>query len=136
MGVLMIGSGSTIYNSAYWRSKCKEIPTDAKMVLVEMGSVLDYYRPSAGASWCEMFTSEKAKHEFSRDGVKWVTPSDHSGHYGGSVHNQIPDARVNDDKRSYLSFWGSNGSKGGCCHSSYSDGAAWGRAFTITVDDP
>jgi len=136
MGVLMSTDGKKKLNSAYWKQKCKEVPTDATMILLEMGSVVDYYRPGKGKSWCDMFTSETLKHEFSRDGVKWVTPTDHSGHYGGSVHNQIPDASANGDKRNYLSFWGSEGSNGGCCHSSYSDGAKWGQAFTIIVDKP
>merc|ERR1711981_517312 len=98
-----------------------------------MGSVLDYYRPGADESWCGMFTSTSSKHEFSRDGVTWVTPAVYSGAYGGST--EIPDASLHDDDRSYLSFWGHDSSqKGGCCHTSYTDGAAWGRAFTIVMD--
>ena len=105
------------------------------MVLLEMGSVVDYYRPSKGNSWCDMFTSKATKHEFSRDGVKWVTPADHTANnYGGSADNYVPDANANSDEREYLSFWGDDALKGGCCHSTYSDKAGWGQAFTITID--
>ena len=50
---------------------------------------------------CEMFTSWN-KHEFSRDGVNWVTPTYNSNakHLGGSDNNKIPDiAKSNGDKR-------------------------------------
>ena len=48
-----------------------------------------------------MFTSWN-KHEFSRDGVNWVTPTYNSNakHLGGSLINKIPDiAKSNGDKR-------------------------------------
>ena len=131
----MSSDGSEKLNAAYWKAKCKEVPSDTKMILVEMGSVVDYYRPGSGMSWCEMFTSLTAQHEFSRDGVKWVIPVIHSGHYGGSLEGEIPDASVAGDTRTYLSFWGSGQDEaGGCCHASYSDTGKWGQAFTITVD--
>ena len=132
----MSTDGSQRLNRKYWNLKCKEIPSDAKMILVEMGSVVDYYRPrKAGMSWCDMLTGY-AKHEFSRDGVKWVTPKFQPapGAYGGSTssaHVIVPDMSAAGDKRTYLSFWGAERSPGGCCHASYSDKSSWGRAFTI-----
>ena len=51
-----------------------------------------------------MFTSWN-KHEFSRDGVNWVTPTyflynSNAQHWGGSDVNKIPDtAKSNGDER-------------------------------------
>ena len=125
----MSTDGSEVLDAAYWAETCQGVPADATMVLIKMGSVVDYYRPNQGVSFCEMFTSEAVNHQFSRDGSQWVTPSDYGGHFGGSNANDVP--ADPDDGRTYLTFWGSSGSPGGCCHSSYSDGAAWGQAFEI-----
>ena len=122
LGVLMSTDGSQVLNAAYWAETCQGVPSDATMVLIKMGDVLDYYRPNEGVTFCEMFTSQTVNHQFSRDGSHWMTPSEHGGHFGGS--SGVPDDP--DDSRAYLTFWGSNGAAGGCCHSSYSDSAAWG----------
>ena len=125
----MSTDGSEVLDAAYWAETCQGVPADATMVLIKMGSVVDYYRPNEGVTFCEMFTSEAVNHQFSRDGSQWVTPSDYGGHFGGSNANDVPDDP--DDSRTYLTFWGSSGPAGGCCHSSYSDGAAWGQAFEV-----
>ena len=134
----MKSDGAQRLNAAYWRTKCKDISSDTTMVMLEMGSISDYYRPGAGLSWCDMFTSSIGEYEFSRDGVKWVAIPEHKdhGHYGGSAAHKIPDASVSGDTRSHLSFWGSEDKDGGCCHASYSDKAAWGQAFTIYYQIP
>ena len=125
----MSTDGSEVLDAAYWAETCQGVPPDATMVLIKMGSVVDYYRPNEGVSFCEMFTSEAVNHQFSRDGSQWLTPSDYGGHFGGSNANDVP--ADPDDSRTYLTFWGSSGSAGGCCHSSYSDSAAWGQAFEV-----
>ena len=127
----MSTDGSELLNSAYWNAKCKEMPSDATMILVEMGSVVDYYRPNTGMSWCEMFTSLTAQHEFSTDGVAWVLPALNPSHYGGSPAGKMLETGIPGDRRAYLSFWGSETYKGGCCHASYSDIQKWTQAFTI-----
>ena len=128
----MSTDGSEVLNAAYWAETCQGVPSDATMVLIKMGDVVDYYRPNDGVSFCEMFTSETVNHQFSRDGSHWVTPSDYGGHFGGSNANDVP--AHSEDSRTYLTFWGSSGAYGGCCHSSYTDSAAWGQAFEIVYD--
>ena len=128
----MSTDGSEVLNAAYWAETCQGVPSDATMVLIKMGDVVDYYRPNDGVSFCEMFTSETVNHQFSRDGAQWVTPSDYGGHFGGSNAGDVP--AHSEDSRTYLTFWGSSGASGGCCHSSYSDSAAWGQAFEIVYD--
>ena len=93
-----------------------------------MGSVVDYFKPVEGKSYCEMLQSHKL-HQWSSDGKSWVVPLYHSGNVGGSNSGYPTDGRT------YLSFWGrasgDTGNHGGCCHYSYTDGAAWNRAFNI-----
>ena len=89
-----------------------------------MGSVVDYFKPIEGKTYCEMLQSHKL-HQWSSDGKNWVIPLYYSTHIGGS-DNYWPA-----DGRSHLSFWGGGGNLGGCCHSSFSDTSGWGRAFNI-----
>ena len=92
-----------------------------------MGNVVDYYRPIAGKSFCEMLLSNKL-HQWSSDGLNWVTPAYISlDHLGGSAIDWPSDGRK------YLSFWGSNIEKGGCCITEYNkyDGRSWMLAFSL-----
>ena len=89
-----------------------------------MGNVIDYYKPDDGFNFCEMLTSYN-KHLWSSEGMNWIKPDYRQAHYGGSAGGYPSDGRK------YLSFWGDNGQKGGCCHLDYSDTAAWDRAFDM-----
>ena len=92
-----------------------------------MGNVVDYYRPIAGKSFCEMLLSNKL-HQWSSDGLNWVTPAYTSvDHLGGSEIDWPSDGRK------YLSFWGSNIQKGGCCITEYNkyDERSWLLAFSL-----
>lgn len=89
-----------------------------------MGTVIDYFKPVPGITYCEMLQSYTL-HQWSSDGKNWVTPIPYIGHLGGSATNYPTDGR------SYLSFWGGGGAQGGCCHYTYNDGTAWKRAFRI-----
>ena len=131
----MTTDGTEVLNGAYWANVCEYVPADTTMLMIKMGLVMDYMRPNTGVSYCDMLSSGSVNYEVSYDGVNWFTPSDYSGHYGGSNNNDLPDGgNGEDDERVYLSFRGSDSSVGGCCHSSYSDGAAWGQAFEMVYD--
>ena len=102
----------------HWRRACDEAvglagaataSEGAEMKLV-MGSVTDYFRPTAGHTLCEMLVSNgpHSKFEWSRDRVTWWTPAYSSGadHYGGSAASWPRDYGATDDERKFLSFWG------------------------------
>ena len=89
-----------------------------------MESVVDYFKPVPGKTYCEMLQSSTL-HQWSSDGKNWVIPSAHGSLLGGSAENYPSDGRK------YLSFWGGNGANGGCCHYTYKDTAAWKKAFRI-----
>ena len=89
-----------------------------------MGSVIDYFKPIAGKTYCEMLLSFKL-HEWSSDGSNWVTPKYYYAHLGGSA-TEYPS-----DGRRYLPFWGGGGKRGGCCHYAYGDSGLWERAFKL-----
>ena len=83
-------SSTTHANDAFWLSKCAGVPPTALYVVVEMGSVVDFFRPVEGATWCEMLTSLD-KHQWSSTGVdgSWLTPvyyNSTGGINGGSAH--------------------------------------------------
>ena len=125
---MMTTDGSVALGQEYWSEACQAIPADATMILIEMGEVVDYYRPNPGVTFCEMLTTGAVNHEWSRDGSTWHVPSDYPYHYGGSSSGNIPDGQ---DSRNYISFWGDDSTPGGCCHASYTDTAAWGQAFNM-----
>jgi len=103
---------------------CHLIPGSVPYLKLVMGAVVDYYRPIAGKTYCDMLKSNQF-HEWSNDAVHWVNPSHYSHHLGGSA------AHYPSDGRSYLSFWGGHGNRGGCCHNSYTDPAGWNKAFSL-----
>ena len=89
-----------------------------------MGSVIDYFKPINGKTYCEMLQANNL-HQWSSDGKSWVIPKYHPNNLGGSLPNYPQDGRK------YLSFWGGYGSNGGCCHYSYNDKAQWHKAFKL-----
>ena len=89
-----------------------------------MGSVVDYFKPVEGKTYCEMLQSHKL-HQWSSDGKNWIIPLYYHHLFGGSDHGYPTDGR------GYLSFWSGNGANGGCCHHSYTDAHGWKRAFNI-----
>lgn len=105
--------------------------------------VRDFFRPVEGATFCEMLRS-LSKHQWSHDGLTWVTPDYHTmgangdGCFGGSEtwwplnHGRSVDARRS------LSRWGDDDTgaeSGGCCSTSYADSSrsgGWGLPFTLS----
>lgn len=104
--------------------------------------VRDFFKPVNGANFCEMLQSN-TKHQWSREGLNWITPAFYTFDLGGSADNWLKQGNVEDERMS-LSFWGTNyGSRtGGCCSSSTAlyrtfpslaeNGAAahWGQSCT------
>ena len=110
-----------------YSTDCSLIPSTATYIKLVLGDVVDYYRPIAGKTFCEMLQSNKL-HQWSPDGLNWVTPAYTSlPHLGGSAIDWPADGRK------YLSFWGSNIQKGGCCISEYDkyDGRSWMLEFKL-----
>lgn len=103
---------------------CNLIPSNALYIKIVMGSVVDYFKPIERKTYCEMLQSHNL-HQWSSNGKDWVIPLYHSSGRGGSTANYPSDGRK------FLSFWGGNGNRGGCCHNSYSDSSAWNKAFNI-----
>ena len=91
-----------------------------------MGAVTDYFRPVQGKTYCEMLDSFKL-HQWSVDGLNWITPNYYTRHKGGSARNYP------NDGRQFLSFWGDRqgGFRGGCCATSYTRASNWGKAFKL-----
>eukprot|EP00966_Prymnesium_polylepis_P018768 432145-Prymnesium_polylepis.1 len=83
-----------------------------------MGSVVDYFRPMTGYTLCEMLSSSD-KHDWSNDGVTWVTPThdfNPTDRKMGGSRSDWPRSNVAGDDRTYLSFWGHAWGLSGCCH--------------------
>ena len=114
-------AGTTLADDAFWAEQCKTIPSNTLFLVVDMGAVRDFFKPVAGATFCEMLQFND-KHQWSYDGEDWVTPYYQSNvnNNGGSVDNWSKDYGRAEDKRKYLSFWGTrHGSlTGGCCSTS------------------
>jgi len=118
-----------------WNTICQNVPTTAGHVQVNMGDVVDYFRPVAGSNFCDMLTSSN-RHEWSNDLTTWYTPGYYSAHFGGSSLNWPLD-NVAGDERRFLTFWDDGGGGvGGCCHNSYTDTSYPGRPFTMYVCEP
>lgn len=139
--------GTTVANDAYWADACKAIPANTLFLVLDMGTVRDFFKPTdAGTSYCEMLQSN-TKHQWSYDGVDWTTPDFFYLHNrnGGSAAGWPRDKGRDGDARVYLSCWGSDDSwTGGCCSTSTTEyktyparpgnGGArdWGQACTYT----
>ena len=109
-----------------------------------MGSVVDYFRPIEGKTYCEMLQNNNL-HQWSRDTSNWITPSFSPGHHLGGSSHRFP--KIWQDTRAYVSFWGSTESQktvGGCCHSHVgyddngnmkTDKSGWGKPFSLYYVD-
>eukprot|EP00729_Bicosta_minor_P032994 gene32994-biopygen20624 len=134
-------AGTTLANDVYWADKCKIIPPTALFIVVQMGDVTDFFKPvNSETSFCEMLTSNN-KHQWSWNGVDWFDVEFNLGNIGGSAHRWPIDKGLEEDQRTYLSFWGTGSQVGGCCSSSialaqtYPMGnseLAWGQPFTLS----
>ena len=99
-----------------------------------MGSVVDYFRPMTGYTLCEMLSSSD-KHDWSNDGVTWVTPAHYYGIMGGSAY-EWPKHNVQGDDRDYLSMWGTGTHPmdvSGCCHNALDDASGSYKTFDMYV---
>merc|ERR1719221_2167926 len=109
-----------------WAAACTLRP-DATMVLVEMGTTTDYFKPTDTNTICDMLQSHD-KHQWSPDGLAWQTPPYSQSlvaALGGSEQNW-PKFNHDGDSRSYVSIWGITERTqpyhtGGCCATSYDD---------------
>jgi len=122
---------------SFWNTHCSKIPADAAHVKIVMGSVVDYYKPITGSTFCQMLTGYK-RHQWSPDGENWEIPTYHSSpnFLGGSAYGWPKDGRK------ILTIWGHRGypghrynmafrNRGGCCHNSYSSIFDWRRSFDL-----
>jgi len=124
-----------------WWTSCSEAQeisgkTNPAIKLI-MGSVVDYFRPMADYTLCEMLSSSQ-KHNWSNDGVTWVTPAHLIGTMGGSA-DEWPKHNVQGDDRDYLSMWGTGYDQvnvSGCCHNALDDAGDWYKTFDMYVDTP
>lgn len=149
-GMMLVAevAGTTSANDAFWSDKCRVIPADTLYIVVQMGTVTDFFRPIDNeTSYCTMLQSN-TKHQWSKDGVKWTTLAFWSdrGANGGSTHNwpRGEEGLGGGDKRKWLSVWGHEGLTGGCCSSSTAEyethpslpgnggNTNWGQACTYT----
>eukprot|EP00729_Bicosta_minor_P033077 gene33077-biopygen13782 len=140
MSLVVEVAGNIQANKVYWKEQCKKIPLNAVSVVLDMGAVRDFFRPTTGTygtrsnkkpvitpvTFCEMLIGPW-KHQWSHDGLTWTCSvikielwttgselhyNQWSGHNGGSEGTW---PRVDGDKRDTLSFWGTddNGATGG-----------------------
>jgi hypothetical protein len=129
-------SATTHANDAFWLSKCDAVSATAQFVRLEMGSVVDYFKPVEGATWCEMLTSD-VKHQWSSSGLEgsWETSvhlSSDDSRNGGSVVDW-PKNNVAGDMRRHVIFWGADAHDGGCCSMSIDeDFSGWNKQFTMS----
>jgi hypothetical protein len=103
------------------------------MVVVHMGDVVDYYRPTATSDWCSMLLSQD-RFEWSADGIRWEIPSysEFSAFGGSAAFWPSENQAYPDDQRKFLSFWGGSTQTGGCCKTDYdSSEDSWGQPFTM-----
>ena len=115
-------AGTTPADDIFWDVHCQVIPSSTLFIIVQMGNVFDFFRPIGDASYCDMLQAH-TKHEWSSDGVTWITPdfdSDSDSDPNGGSERNWPDEVRDGDARSYLSFWGTDYKSltGGCCSTS------------------
>lgn len=118
-------------DKAYWTEECKKIPLTTSFIKIAMGTALDYYRPPAGKSYCEMLT-EGNIHEWSLTGDTWAAPTYAAAGLGGSAQDGVNGTAGN---RKKVSFWGSDTATdtGGCCYNAADDASpGFGKAFTMS----
>ena len=131
--------GSQTSNDAVWWTSCSAAQTLSgktnPAIMLTMGSVVDYFRPTANHTLCEMLSSAD-KHDWSNDGVTWVTPAHYYWIMGGSAY-EWPKHNVQGDDRDYLSMWGTGThpvSVSGCCHNALDDAGDWYKTFDMYVN--
>lgn len=61
-------AGTTLANDAFWAEPCKTIPSNTLFIVLDMGAVRDFFKPTEGSTYCEMLQSS-TKHQWSADGV-------------------------------------------------------------------
>ena len=142
--------GTTLANDAFWAVECLKIPSNTVFIALDMGVVRDFFKPiNAETSYCEMLQSH-TKHQWSADGVVWVDINFIDSDNNGGSSNGWPrkDKGRPKEKRTYLSFWGSDlGLSGGCCSSSTAvkqthpslpgnSKSLWGQSFTMYYATP
>ena len=127
-------AGTTKADDAFWAIQCNTIPVSTLFIVVDLGAARDFFKPTGSSTYCEMLQA-RDKHQWSSDGVTWITPdfNSNSNTNGGSAGNW---PIVNGDERQHLSFWGHDGGSitgGGCSSTNPKDsgnGATinWGQA--------
>lgn len=132
---------NTVANQAYWTQKSESLGNPTLNVndtlLVTMGKVKDYFRPTEPMQLREFLTSYNS-HTWSPTGIEGTfkdPPYSHQS-FGGSEK----DWSGLTDGRGHLSFWGNETLEGGCCHSSNNDrfGSvvdphSWGHSFKMDL---
>ena len=118
------------------------------MFRVEMGDVVDFFRPSTlGHTFCDVVTSYSRHMWSSNEGGPFLTPPRYSNHLGGCqsgwpTSDDAAARGVTNDGRNYISFWGeAQGAShaGGCCFDGALDdngvvsGNTWGLPFKMSV---
>jgi len=134
--------GSQTSNDTVWWTSCSAAQdlsgSTNPAIKLTMGSVVDYFRPMANHTLCDMLSSFR-KHDWSNDGVTWRTPDHQTANMGGS-EKWWPRDHVEGDERWYLSMWGAGtGNIGstrgsGCCHRALNDNPEWSRTFDMYVN--
>jgi hypothetical protein len=135
--------GSQTSNDTVWWTSCSAAQTLSgktnPAIMLTMGSVVDYFRPMTGYTLCEMLSSSD-KHDWSNDGVTWVTPThdfNPTDRKMGGSRSDWPRSNVAGDDRTYLSFWGHAWGLSGCCHNTIDSTFVRGyKTFDMYVDTP
>jgi len=118
-----------------WTPFCSEQSnvTTRTVLLIVMGENKDYFQPTGAMTFCEFLKTNNYKWSASKAGP-WIVPEYHLDTctcLGGCAPNWPTDGRK------YIPFWGRTRSyptqKGGCCHLTKKDAAAWNRPFQMYV---
>ena len=128
------GFGTIGNNNQEWIIPCDSLTNYSMMALV-MGSVVDYFRPTAGLNYsaCDMLMSN-TKHQWTNweylQSSFWWTPAYGGGLLGGSLPGW---PQTQGWTRKSLSSWGSTQEGlGGCCSTTYTQPlSSWGQSFDL-----
>jgi len=134
-------AGNALTHVDFWKTECARIPSSAKYISMNMGNVVDYYKPRDGKSFCDLLTVPNA-HMWSSDAANWMIVETYGNQLGGSSAGWLNDNREECDKRSMLNGWGmpypagqATGTSGGHGSSDYNQRYTnvngWGNAFKI-----
>ena len=107
-GMLLITNvaGTTLANDAFWAEQCQKIPSNTMYLVLVMGAVRDFFKPTnAETSYCEMLQSNN-KHQWSAGDVDWVDINFNGdfkdGANGGSLANWPKEEGNDGDERMYV----------------------------------